>query len=155
MNWCFNRPCQFKTIIIHLTNKPTRPRRPSPTHLYLSSSFWAAWGQYVTTVLFSWDLGLKKTNSLLLIFYSILFYLVVQLAFTKLNTYVCLIFSTSVLLNDAINSFALDLSSSKIQFGLMHDKHFSPTQTNWRGHTKLLVTVSLHLNFFSYVWSTK
>ena len=30
----------------------------SPTHLYLSSPFLAAWGQYVIAVLSRWDLGL-------------------------------------------------------------------------------------------------
>ena len=34
----------------------------TPTHLYLSSSFMSCMGQYVTTVLFSWDLGLKKPS---------------------------------------------------------------------------------------------
>ena len=38
----------------------------SPTHLYLSSLFMSSMGQYVTLVLFSWDLGFKKPNSLLL-----------------------------------------------------------------------------------------
>ena len=41
----------------------------SPTHLYLSSPFLSCMSQYVTTVLFSWDLGLKKPNSLLLPYY--------------------------------------------------------------------------------------
>ena len=35
-------------------------------HLYLSSPFLSCMGKYITTVLFSWDLGLKKPNSLLL-----------------------------------------------------------------------------------------
>ena len=46
---------------------PSTKATLSPTHLYLSSLFLSFMGQYVTTVLFSWDLGFKKPNSLLLI----------------------------------------------------------------------------------------
>ena len=74
-SWVFLiRDPSLCTLERDLTFPPSLlPRYPtlSPTHIYLSSSFLSCMGQYVTTVLSSWDLGLKKPNSLLLMEFSI------------------------------------------------------------------------------------
>ena len=70
---CDQAVCVYVFITLYtlerdLSFPPSLLPRLSTTYLYLSSLFLSCIGQYVTKVLFSWDLGLKKPNSLLLIF---------------------------------------------------------------------------------------